>query len=172
MTVEPSTHLRLDVNESRTVVSVFNGVCKVVQGAETTVVAKKESLTLGADQPVMAKKITEEPFDAWDKQSNDYHQQYSQGECVCRWRKFVWAERSELLRELYQRGRMRTDVAAVPGECVVESVCEWCVGAVSGGGLLVGVAVPVGMAAVPLGIVGVLPGSMDGDGSRAVHGTG
>jgi hypothetical protein len=77
ITVAPSTHLRLDVNESRTVVSVFGGSAAVVQGAETTVVAKKESLTLGAEQPTIAKKITEEPFDAWDKQSNDYHQQYS-----------------------------------------------------------------------------------------------
>jgi hypothetical protein len=49
-------------------------------------------------------------------------------------------------------------VAAVYGERGVEPVCEWSVGAVSGGGLLVGVAVSVGMAAVSLGIMGVLPG--------------
>jgi hypothetical protein len=77
ITVAPSTHLRLDVNESRTVVSVFNGTAAVQHGTDTTVVTKKESFTLSADDPTMAKKIAEEPFDAWDKQSNDYHQAYS-----------------------------------------------------------------------------------------------
>src|SRR5260370_5251935 len=50
MTVAPSTHLRLEVNESRTVVSVFNGNAEVEHGAETTQVGKKQSLTLDADQ--------------------------------------------------------------------------------------------------------------------------
>ncbi len=50
MTVAPSTHLRLQVNESRTVVSVFNGSVEVQRGGETTLVSKKESLTIGADQ--------------------------------------------------------------------------------------------------------------------------
>jgi len=78
MMVAPSTHLRVEMNESRTVVSVFNGSVEVQRGAETTVVAKKESLTLGgADQVTVAKKIEGQPFDAWDKESNEYHQRYS-----------------------------------------------------------------------------------------------
>jgi hypothetical protein len=52
---------------------------------------------------------------------------------------------------------MRDVLAAVLCELVVESVCEWCVGGVSGGGVLVGVAVSVGMVAVPYGSVVVLP---------------
>ena len=51
---------------------------------------------------------------------------------------------------------MRTDVAAIHGERGVESVFEWGAGALSGSGLLVGVAVSVGMAAVSLGHVVVL----------------
>ena len=78
MMVAPSTHLRMEMNESRTVVSVFSGSVEVQRGAETTVVAKKESLTLGGgDQVAVAKKIEGQPFDAWDKESNDYHQSYS-----------------------------------------------------------------------------------------------
>jgi hypothetical protein len=77
MTVAPSTHLRLQVNESRTVVSVFNGSVAVQRGGETTVVGKKESLTIGADQMAVAKKVAGEPYDAWDKESIDYHKRYA-----------------------------------------------------------------------------------------------
>jgi len=75
--VAPSTHLRLEVNESRTVVSVFNGSVEVQHGAETTVLDKKQSLTLSGDQVTVGKKIEGEPFDQWDKESIDYHQRYS-----------------------------------------------------------------------------------------------
>ena len=75
--VAPSTHLRLEVNESRTVLSVFNGSVEVQRGAETTVVDKKQSLTLSGDQMTVAKKIEGQPFDTWDKESIDYHQRYS-----------------------------------------------------------------------------------------------
>jgi hypothetical protein len=77
MMVAPSTHLRMEMNESRTVVSVFSGSVEVQRGAETTVVAKKESVTLGGDQVTVAKKIEGQPFDAWDKESLDYHQRYA-----------------------------------------------------------------------------------------------
>src|SRR5260370_10841058 len=77
MTVAPSTHLRLQVNESRTAVSVFNGSVEVQHGAETTQVGKKQSLTLDADQMAVAKKIQGEPYDEWDKESIDYHKRYA-----------------------------------------------------------------------------------------------
>jgi hypothetical protein len=77
MMVAPSTHLRLEFDEGKTVVSVFKGSVEVQRGAETTVVDKKQSLTLGADQMTVAKKVAEMPFDAWDKESIDYHERYS-----------------------------------------------------------------------------------------------
>jgi ferric-dicitrate binding protein FerR (iron transport regulator) len=77
MMVAPSTHLRLEFDEGKTVVSVFKGSVEVQRGAETTVVDKKQSLTLGADQMTVAKKVAEMPFDAWDKESIDYHDRYS-----------------------------------------------------------------------------------------------
>jgi hypothetical protein len=77
MTVAPSTHLRLGFDGGKTVLSVFNGSVEVQRGAETTMVGKKESLTLVADQVTVAKKIEGEPYDSWDKQSIDYHEHYS-----------------------------------------------------------------------------------------------
>jgi uncharacterized protein DUF6600/FecR-like protein len=78
MAVMPSTHLRLEVGEDgKTVLSVFNGNVEVQHGDETTMVAKKESLTLNADQATVAKKVAGEQYDAWDKESNDYHQRYA-----------------------------------------------------------------------------------------------
>lgn len=78
ITVAPSTHLRVEMSDSRAVVSVYSGSAEVLRGAETTVVAKKESLTLnGTDQLAVTKKIEGLPFDAWDKESNEYHQRYS-----------------------------------------------------------------------------------------------
>jgi FecR protein len=77
VTVAPSTHLRMEVNEARTVVSVFNGSAEVQHGAETSTVGKKQSLTLDADQMTMAKKIQGAPYDEWDKESLDYHKRYA-----------------------------------------------------------------------------------------------
>jgi ferric-dicitrate binding protein FerR (iron transport regulator) len=77
VTVTPSTHLRLEVNESRTVVSVFNGSAEVQRGAETSTVGKKQSLTVGAEEMAVAKKVQGQPYDDWDKESIDYHKRYA-----------------------------------------------------------------------------------------------
>jgi ferric-dicitrate binding protein FerR (iron transport regulator) len=77
MTVAPSTHLRLEFDGQKTVLSVFNGSVEVQRGSDTTVVNKKETLTLDADQVAVAKKVDGSPYDAWDKESNDYHQRYA-----------------------------------------------------------------------------------------------
>jgi hypothetical protein len=77
MAVAPSTHMRMMVESEKTVVSVFNGSVEVVRGSETTLVTKKQSLTLGVGLVTVAKKIEEDPYDAWDKESNDYHARYS-----------------------------------------------------------------------------------------------
>jgi hypothetical protein len=82
MTVSPSTHMRMTVEDGKTVVSVFNGNVEVKRGSETTLVTKKESLTLRGEQVAVAKKIEEEPFDAWDKEANDYHARYSQANAM------------------------------------------------------------------------------------------
>ncbi|MBB5343718.1 FecR family protein [Tunturibacter empetritectus] len=82
MTVSPSTHMRMTVEVGKTVVSVFSGSAEVKNGANTTLVTKKESLTLGGEQVAVTKKIEEEPYDAWDKEANDYHARYSQANAM------------------------------------------------------------------------------------------
>ncbi|MBB5319187.1 FecR family protein [Tunturibacter empetritectus] len=82
MTVSPSTHVRMTVADGKTVVSVFNGSVEAKHGSETTLVTKKESLTLGGEQVVVAKKIEEAPSDAWDKEANEYHARYSQANAM------------------------------------------------------------------------------------------
>ena len=77
VTVTPSTHLRMEVNESRTVVSVFNGSAEVQRGTETSTVGKKQSLTVGAEEMAVAKKVQGQPYDEWDKESIDYHKRYA-----------------------------------------------------------------------------------------------
>jgi hypothetical protein len=82
MTVSPSTHMRMTVDNGQTVVSVFNGNAEVKHGVEMTMVTKKETLTLGGDQVAVTKKIETEPSDAWDKDANDYHARYSQANAM------------------------------------------------------------------------------------------
>jgi hypothetical protein len=82
MTISPSTHMRMTVNDGKTVVSVFNGSVEVKHGSETTLVTKKESLTLAGEQVAVAKKIEEESYDAWDKDANEYHARYSQANAM------------------------------------------------------------------------------------------
>jgi ferric-dicitrate binding protein FerR (iron transport regulator) len=82
MTVSPSTHMRMTVEAGKTVVSVFNGSVEVKHGSEATLLTKKESLTLGGEQVAVTKKIEEEPYDAWDKEANDYHARYSQANAM------------------------------------------------------------------------------------------
>ena len=82
MTVAPSTHLRLEVGDAKTVLSVMNGSVEVVREGETKTVTKKEAMTVDADQATMANKVASGPFDGWDKESNDYHARYAMANTV------------------------------------------------------------------------------------------
>ena len=75
--VGPSTHLRLDFDGDAAMLAVFNGSVEVQRGEETTVVNKKETLSLAPGQMSVTKKIAAESFDAWDKESAEYHERYS-----------------------------------------------------------------------------------------------
>jgi len=77
MMVAPSTHLRVEFDGESALLSVFKGSVEVQRGGDTTVVDKKETLSLGTNQMTVAKKIAEGPYDAWDKDSIDYHERYA-----------------------------------------------------------------------------------------------
>ena len=90
ITVTPGTHLRLETTAGpnmtgpKMTMAVFAGDAQVVSGSATTVVGKKETLTLGGDvtQPEVAKNVAPGPFDEWDKDSIKYHDQYSKGNAL------------------------------------------------------------------------------------------
>ncbi len=82
ITVTPSTHLRMQVGDNKTVLSVMNGSVEVLRDGETKTVGKKETMTIEADQATMTNKVAGEPFDAWDKESNDYHARYAMANAV------------------------------------------------------------------------------------------
>jgi hypothetical protein len=75
--VTPSTHLRLDFDGQSALLAVFNGSVEVQRGSETAVVDKKETLSIAPGEMSVTKKIAEGSFDAWDKESLDYHQRYA-----------------------------------------------------------------------------------------------
>ncbi len=77
MTVAPSTHLRLDFDGESALLSVFNGSVEVQRGQDTTVVDKKETLSLSSGHMSVEKKIAQESYDTWDKESMEYHERYS-----------------------------------------------------------------------------------------------
>ena len=84
ISVTPGTHLRLEMAGPKMTLGVFAGNAEVVSGSTTTMVGKKETLTLGGDvvEPRLAKNVADGPFDEWDKQQNTYHQQYSKGNAL------------------------------------------------------------------------------------------
>jgi hypothetical protein len=75
--VTPSTHLRLDFDGEAALLAVFNGSVEVQRGSDTAVVDKKETLSIAPGLMAVTKKIAEESYDAWDKESLDYHQRYA-----------------------------------------------------------------------------------------------
>jgi hypothetical protein len=84
ISVTPGTHLRLEMAGPKMTLGVFAGSAEVLSGSATTTVGKKETLTLGGDvvEPQVAKNVAAGPFDDWDKQQNNYHQQYSKGNAL------------------------------------------------------------------------------------------
>src|ERR1035438_5638605 len=68
------------------------------------------------------------------------------------------AERHGVLREFHGRGRLRFHVASLLHERGLGSIFEWFMGLLLGSGLLMGVAVSVGMDAVSLRKLVVLSG--------------
>ena len=167
ISVTPSTHLRVEMAGPKMTLGVFSGSAEVLGGTATTVVGKKETLTLGGDvaQPQVAKNVAPGPFDEWDKDEIKYHDQYSKGNALLGSSPGYRISDLNHYGELRGCGWLRDDVAAVLCQRGLESLWQWIVGVVSGGGVFVGVSVSVGMAAVPHGELGLLSGAWMGMGS-------
>jgi hypothetical protein len=78
-TLTRAAHFRLRMDESTAELAVFNGDIQVNGPAGEVKVSKKQTATfdfMANDQYRVAKNIDPDPFDAWDKHEEEYHQRY------------------------------------------------------------------------------------------------
>ena len=79
MVLTHSAHLRVAMGDTDATVAVFKGDVEVAGPSGTVQVGKKQTATFDlADQDkyTLAKNLEKDPYDAWDKQQEDYHQRY------------------------------------------------------------------------------------------------
>jgi uncharacterized protein DUF6600/FecR-like protein len=75
-----AAHLRVEMDDTSAIVSVFNGDSQVEGDSGTVLVAKNHSATFDLadkDKYTLAKSVEPDPYDAWDKQQDQYHQEYA-----------------------------------------------------------------------------------------------
>jgi hypothetical protein len=72
-------HLRIDLADKTTSVAMFKGTAQVESPGGQVELKKNQVLTFDAanDQPKLAKGISEEVWDSWDDQQNEYHSRYA-----------------------------------------------------------------------------------------------
>ena len=78
--LQPSSHIRLQVEPNEARLAVFEGDAKVEGPAGTTEAGKKKMLVFNladANAPVVAKNVSADAFDTWDHDSADYHKRYA-----------------------------------------------------------------------------------------------
>jgi hypothetical protein len=74
-----SVHLRVAMGDTDATLAVFKGDVEVEGPSGTVQMGKKQTATFDlADQDkyTLAKNLEKDPYDAWDKQQEDYHQRY------------------------------------------------------------------------------------------------
>jgi len=75
-----ATHLRIEMADVTATVAVFKGDVQIEGDAGTVAVSKNRTATFDltdGDRSTIAKDVEPDPFDAWDKQQDQYHQQYA-----------------------------------------------------------------------------------------------
>src|SRR5712671_2391130 len=75
-----AAHFRVANSSSRAEIASFKNELEVVGPSNTTKVGKKKMVTFDVnadDNATIAKNFEEGPYDQWDKQSIEYHDQYS-----------------------------------------------------------------------------------------------
>jgi len=74
-----AAHVRINMTDNTATVAVFKGDVQVQDPSGTVDVSEKHTATfdLKQNQSTVAKGITSEPDDAWDKQQEQYHQEYA-----------------------------------------------------------------------------------------------
>src|SRR5260370_18064240 len=75
-------HFRVETSTNKATFAVFKGDVDVAGPAGTVRVSKKKMVTFDVndeDKYTLAKNFQEDPLDAWDKRSVEYHEQYAKG---------------------------------------------------------------------------------------------
>jgi hypothetical protein len=75
-----SAHLRIEIADVTATVAVFKGDVQVEGDSGTVAISKNRTATFDltdGDSSTLAKDVEPDPFDAWDKQQDQYHQQYA-----------------------------------------------------------------------------------------------
>lgn len=75
-----AVHLRLEMADTSATLSVFSGEVQVTGGAGPVVVAKNHSATFDLadkDRSTLTNRVELEPYDGWDKQEDQYQQEYA-----------------------------------------------------------------------------------------------
>lgn len=78
--LQPSSRVRLQLQPTEASLAVLDGSALVEGPSGTTQIGKKKTFTFdltNQNQPVEAKKVASDPFDAWDQHASDYHKAFS-----------------------------------------------------------------------------------------------
>jgi hypothetical protein len=80
LSLPPDSHVRLQLTPSQANLAVLHGDALVEQPSGIETVGKNKTMTFnlaGESQPVLAKNVTEQPLDAWDKDASQYHKNFA-----------------------------------------------------------------------------------------------
>ncbi|MGB9361897.1 MAG: FecR family protein, partial [Candidatus Sulfotelmatobacter sp.] len=80
ITITQPAHFRIAASSNEAEVATFKNEIEVVAPSGTVKVDKRKMVTFSADdkeQATVAKNLREDPYDNWDKQSVEYHDQYA-----------------------------------------------------------------------------------------------
>jgi hypothetical protein len=139
----PSSHIRLQMEPNQAKLAVLEGAAIHIDAPSGAIeVPKKKTVTFalaGQSQPAVAKNVSSETYDSWDRDNASYHKQFAASNA-----------RPALLRRLQRRRRMRKHVASLFRQRGLGSVFERRVGVLPGRGLFLGVSIPLGMGPLPL----------------------
>jgi hypothetical protein len=75
-----SAHLRIEMADTTATLAVFSGDVQADGESGTLAVSKNHTVSFDlthGDRYTLAKNLQPDPFDAWDKQQDQYHQQYA-----------------------------------------------------------------------------------------------
>jgi hypothetical protein len=80
LSLPPDSHVRLQLTPGQANLAVLHGDALVEQPSGIETVGKNKTMTFnlaGESQPVLAKNVTDEPLDGWDKDATQYHKSYA-----------------------------------------------------------------------------------------------